>query len=226
MLFKEAAAADRHLGHGIGHVPVASQEDRGGGPGKFRRGVGRIDVRRRGLDGQRLHRRVAHDERAGVEVGAGTGGDPVVERLKRTFDQRVVAVEEDDVFALGVVEGRVAGGGGRAAARLDEHLDARIAGGDLAHGALRPVRRSLDDGKKLPVRERLFPDGAETFAHVRFHVAAGNDYGIKRSHVCRRFILPDSPARGNLNSAVGKIVHWNEQGAAGVKKVVKYPQTF
>ena len=112
--------------------------------------------------------------------GAGTGGDPVVKRLERVVDQRVVAVEEDDVLAPGVAEGGVARGGGRTAARLGEHLDARIPGGDLAHDVLRPVRRGLDDGKKLPVRERLFLHGAEAFAHVRLHVAAGNDYGKER----------------------------------------------
>ena len=54
---------------------------------------------------------VADEQGAGIEVGAGAFGNLVVETLERTFDDSIVAVEEDDVFASRHVDAGVAGGG-------------------------------------------------------------------------------------------------------------------
>jgi len=82
-------------------------------------------------------------------------GDLVVEALERAFGDRVVTVEEDDVFACRVFKRRVARRGRRAAARLCEHGDPRILCRVFAHDFFRPVFRRLDDRDKFPVAERL-----------------------------------------------------------------------
>ena len=130
---------------------------------------------------------VVYLDGAGIEVGAGALKDPVMEPLEGILRDGVVAVEEDDVFARRLVDAGVAGGGARSAARPGEHLEPRILRRIPAHDFFGLVLGGLNANQAFPIRERLVQHRIETFAHVGFYVAAGDDYGEKRFH--RAYIM-------------------------------------
>lgn len=90
--------------------------------------------------------------------------------------QPVVAVEEEDVVAPGVVEACVAGGA-EAAVGLGDDAEAAVARGIFGQYSSAAVGRAVVDTYGLPVAAGLCQHAVETFVQVELYIVDGYDDG-------------------------------------------------
>ena len=118
---------------------------------------------------------VIRDDHARIEIGAGIRADLFMESFETTVRDRVVAVEEDDVLAPGVVDADVSGFGARSRARPSENPEPGIPSGYFSDDLLGLVFGCFNIDQTFPVLKRLIQDRSKTFLNVRLYVAAGDD---------------------------------------------------
>ena len=125
LVHEETAAVGDGQDLGIdGVVAVAVDEERGFGAGEFGGRIGREVVAHEVVVPGFV---VSEHERSGIEVGPGARCDAVADAAERTGRERVVAIEEKEVFAAGEFDALVPGNGAGAGARAGEHAETRIA---------------------------------------------------------------------------------------------------
>lgn len=101
-----------------------------------------------------------------------------IENFQGFVSQPVVAVEEEDVVAPGVVEAGVARGA-EAAVGLGDDVDAAVARSVVGQYGGAAVGRAVVDADGLPVAAGLRQHAVEALAQVGLHVVDGYDDGEK-----------------------------------------------
>ena len=110
-----------------------------------------------------------------IEIGIRVCHDFVMDAFQTTVCDRIIAIKEDDVFALRHIDPGVAGCGARSRAWTGEYLEPRISSSLFADNLLGSVFRCFDAEDTFPVLKRLVQDGLKTFLNVRFDITAGDD---------------------------------------------------